>query len=144
MASLSTANSIVYIDVPGVIFSKMKLEGFGADDAFAFSDVENAETVMGVDGKLSAGFTPYPVSFDITIQADSTASNVFFDNWIQQEQAARDKYTASMTVYLQGNGSLYTFTKGYLKKFQPGNSAKKILQQRTFTIEFESVTKGPI
>ncbi len=143
MATLSTANSILALSVQSIFPIPVKIQGFAVDDSFSVDEVENAEIMMGVDKRLSAGFIPYAVNLDIQLMADSP-SNSFFDTWIQQEYTVSDKYVASGTILLQGNGALYTFTRGFLSKFAPVTSAKKILQPRKYTITFESVSLGKI
>ena len=143
MATLTSANSIVLLTVTGLYPVPVPLQGYATDDAFATEEVQSGETMMGVDGKLSAGFTPYPVPLIITLQADSE-SNSIFDTWIGAELRNRNKYVVDASVLVQGTGELFTFTKGYLTKFISMPEGKKVLQPRRFTMEFEEMTKGPI
>ena len=143
MSTLTTANSILLLTVAGLYPTPLPIQGYATDDAFATEEVENAETMMGVDGNLSAGFTPYPVPLHINLQADSLSMDIF-DAWIGAEQIARDKYVAGATILIQGTGSLYTFKRGFLTRFAPMPEAKKVLQPRRFTITFEQLTKGPV
>ena len=143
MSTLTTANSILLLTVAGLYPVPVPISGYAVDDAFDTEEVQSAETVMGVDGNLSAGFTPYAVPLHVNLQADSL-SNVIFDAWIGAEQIAKDKYIAGATILIQGTGALYTFKRGFLTRFPPMPGAKKILQPRRFTIEFQEMTKGPI
>ena len=143
MATLTTSNSVLLLSITGLFPVPVPIQGFATDDAFASEEVQNGETMMGVDGKLSAGFTPYAVPLIINLQADSL-SNDIFDAWIGAELRSRDKYKANASVLIQGTGELFTFSNGYLTKFMSMPEAKKILQPRRFTIEFEEMTKGPI
>jgi hypothetical protein len=142
MATLTTANSALSLAVANLFPAPVPIQGYAADDAFMVGDVESAETYMGVDGILSAGFTPYPVDLDITLQADS-ASNAFFDAWIAAEFQAREKYIASGTTLIKGTGALYQFTRGFLKSPSLMPEAKKVLQPRKFKIVFNSVSLAP-
>ncbi|MDG7050807.1 MAG: hypothetical protein JRZ94_06360, partial [Nitrososphaerota archaeon] len=121
----------------------IQIQGFAADDAFTIEDIDMAETMMGVDGKLSGGWIPVPKSLEITLQADS-ASNDFFDAWVAAESVAKEKYTANGSILLQGTGRLYVLTTGFLKKGNVMPPAKKVLQPRKFTIEFQSITGAPV
>lgn len=142
MATLTVSNSVLLLTVTGLYPVPVPISGYSVDDAFASEEVENGETMMGVDGHLSAGFVPYVVPLTINLQADSL-SNDIFDDWIGAELRSRDKYVAGASVLIQGTGELYTFKRGFLRKFMPMPEAKKVLQPRRFTIEFEELTKGP-
>jgi len=100
MSTLTTANSSLYLTIVGVFNTPVKIQGYATDDAFAISELTNAETFIGVDGKLSAGFTPFIVPLSISLQADS-ASNAVFDAWIAAESATKDKYEAHIVAFRQ-------------------------------------------
>lgn len=140
--SLSTANSALSIQIPGLYPVPQKIEGYATDDSFMAEDVTTGETVIGVDGKLSAGFIPYKTPFVINLQADSE-SCVIFDNWMAAQKSEKDMLSCNAVVLLQGNGDKYALTRGFLVQGSPMAGSKKILQPRKFTIEFESVSKAP-
>ena len=143
MSTLTSANSILMIGIANLYNVPVQIQGYATDDAFTTEDVDTGETMMGVDGKLSAGFTPYPVTIDINLQADS-ASNLFFDAWIAAEATAREKYIASATIMLPGTNMLYAFTRGFLGKVSVMPANKKILQPRKFSIVFQSISRAPV
>lgn len=143
MSTITSANSILMLGIANLFNIPVQIEGFAADDAFAIDDVDMAETMMGVDGKLSAGWVPAIKSLEITLQADS-ASNDFFDAWIAAEEVAREKYKANGTILLQGTGRLYALTTGYLKKGNVMPAGKKVLQPRKFTLEFQNISRAPV
>lgn len=143
MSTITSANSVLMLGINRLFNIPIQIQGFAADDAFAVDDVDMAETMMGVDGKLSGGWIPAVKSLEITLQADS-ASNDFFDAWIAAETVAREKYTANGSILLQGTGRLYVLTNGYLKKGSILPPAKKVLQPRKFTLEFESIVGAPV
>lgn len=142
MATLTSANSVVTLAVAGVFPVAQQIQGYATDDAFTSPEVQPTEAVMGVDGRLSAGFTPYPTLITITLQADSP-SLAIFDTWKTVQDTAREVFFANMTVTLPGTGQKYACTRGTLTSASPFPSAKKTLQPRAFTITFESVTESP-
>jgi hypothetical protein len=143
MKTLTTANSSLFLQITGLYPIPQKIEGFAMDEAFATDDVTTAETQMGVDGRLSSGYTPYPVSLKIVLQADSPSMSIF-DNLIAAQDAANEVYRIDASALLQGTGDKYAFIKGTLTKFTPMSESKKILQPRTFEFVFESKTKSPV
>ncbi len=98
--------------------------------------------MMGVDGRLSAGYVPYPTKLNITLQADSPSTNMF-DVVLAAQVAANELYVFDGVVILQGTNEKYVFTKGFLTAATPMSSSKKVLQPRKFTITFEKTSKAP-
>ena len=65
--TLTAANSILLMRVKGFNDNFVQIEGYAADNAFDFGQGKIGETMMGVDGQQSGGFTPYEVDFNIQL-----------------------------------------------------------------------------
>lgn len=143
MATLTSANSVLHLGVVSLYPIAVKIEGYAADDAFATDDVETGETIMGVDGNLSAGYTPYKVPLEITLQSDSGSITVF-EALMDAELVAKEKYELFGTLLIPSIGKIYALTKGYLTTASPTPTGKKILQPRKFKIEFQSCIASPV
>jgi len=143
MSTITSANSVLMLGVNGLFNVPQQIQGFSADDAFTLADVDVAETMMGVDGKLSAGYIPQIKSLEINLQADS-ASNDFFDVLLAAEDVSKEKYEVNGSVLIKSTGKLYALTIGYLKSATRMPAGKKVLQPRKFTIEFQDISEAPI
>lgn len=141
--TITSANASLTLNVPGVFPIPVPIEGFSTDDAFDTENVTPNETLMGVDGTLSGGYTPYPVKQKIVLQADSASLSVF-DQWRQAMDQAKEAYPASMTIVAPSIGKVFTFLQGFLTGSMPAPPGKKVLQPQTFEITFQSVTAAPI
>lgn len=141
--TLTAANSVILLGVTGLYDTPVQLQGFSSDDVFETEAVETAETVMGVDGTLSAGWIPQAVKQMITLQADSDSA-LIFENWYQAQRTVQEVYRAFSTILLPGLQRSYTLTRGVLTNVPVTPSAKKIVQPRRFTIVWERVTSAPI
>lgn len=141
--TITSANSVFALKIAGVYDSPQILKGYAADDAFSTSDVTPNEVLMGVDGIMSFGFTPYTTEMNISFQADSP-SIVIMDNWIKAQLQARETFVASGEITLSGTGRKYTATKGVMTKGKPLPDAKKVLQPVTYTITWESVIPSDV
>lgn len=137
MADLTTANSALSLAIQDLYAAPQPIQGYAVDDAFATDPVSPAEAVMGVDGFMSGGFTPYPIPLHISLMADSP-SMALFDNWLQAMTATKSVYFGDATILLPGLGQQWVFSRGILTSAPPLPDAKKILQARRFTITFES------
>lgn len=140
--TLTSADCIILLSVDPIFPVPLRIQGFSADDVFDSDAVQIGETSMGVDGRLSAGYTPMPVTMNISLQAD-LLSNEFFEAWSEYERSSRRKLVATGTVVLPATLRSYAMTRGFLRSVQVLPAAKKILQPRRYTIEWERVSAAP-
>lgn len=143
MSSITSANSIFMLTIPGLYAAPQQLQGFAAEDIFDTEDIDTSEEYMGADGKLSAGFIFVPVKQSVMLQADS-ASITLFEAWYAAEQAAREKFFAQAIVQIPSIKRTYLLKNGVLKGYKPIPDAKKVLQPRKFGFVWESVTGAPV
>lgn len=142
MSTLTNANSALFLSVDGLYPIPQQMQGFSTDDMFSGADVQVAEVQMGVDARLSAGYTPYPFVFDVTLQADS-ASNDIFDNVLAAQKAIKDLYVFQGAISLPGIGAKFIMTRGFLTTASPMPTGKKLLQPRKYVITFQDLSKAP-
>lgn len=141
-ATITSANSILLISIAGLYDIPQQLQGFAADDVFDTEAIEPAETMMGVDGRLSAGWVPTPIKQNISLQADSDSIRIF-ENWVTAQKTAREVYEATGQVQLPSVRRKYAMVRGFLTSIPPTPAAKKVLQPRRFQITWESITSAP-
>lgn len=137
--TLTDTNSVITLSVADLFNYPVQLQGFAADDITNIDDLQIAETVMGVDGKLSAGYTPNKVAQTIHLQADSTSID-FFDELISATKVAREVYELNGTILIPGTGKSYVLTRGFLVRGKQVPGMKKILQPQTYVIEWQTVS----
>lgn len=140
--TLTSANSVLAIQVAGLFPVPQIMQGYATDDMFSMGDVDTSEVLMGVDGHLSAGYVPVAREFTFTLQADSD-SNDIMDALIAAEDAGKEKYVVNGTISLPGLGNKFVMTRGFLGSVTPMAAAGKTLKPRKFTIKFQSISKAP-
>jgi hypothetical protein len=143
MGTITSANASVVLSVPDVFPVGQILAGFAADDAFTAQAFKMTEQRMGVDGKLSAGYTPSPKPFGITFQPDSP-SILVFDTWGLSHISAREALEASMVIVMPSIGKAFHFSTGWLDDFKALPDAKKVLEPQTYTIIWQDIVAVPI
>lgn len=142
MPSLTAANAIITLSVPGVISVPQQLQQFSVDDVADVDTLTVAETLMGVDGHLSGGYVFNAVKYIYTLQADSP-SNAFFDQWKLAQDAQLDTFPASGSLVLVSLGTKWKWNRGFLTEYKPAPDVKKIVQPRRFGVTWESVVPQP-
>jgi hypothetical protein len=141
--TLTSANSQFILAVPDVLAGPVPIQGFATDDAFSAESFSPSEVRQGVDGKLSAGFTPQPKKVQITLQADSD-SNAVFDAWYGAMDANRETYPCTATFVDPSTGMQYTGIVGWLTDFVPMPPHKKVQEPRVFSITFQDIIAAPL
>lgn len=143
MPAISSGNAVYMLTIAGLYAAPQQLQGFSADDIFDTASINPVEAVMGLDGKLSAGYVPVPIQQGITLQADSD-SNTLFDAWFTAMQAAREVFFANGIIHLSSIKRGYALLNGVLTAYSPMPDAKKMLQPRKYSITWESMTPAPL
>lgn len=139
--TITSANSVFTIVVPGLFPAPVQLRGYASDKAFTTEAVDLAEVQMGVDGRMTAGFVPNPVKQTITLQADSPSKDIF-TAMIQAMKTAREVFYISGTIALPSTGESFTLTRGILTQAKQIPDAQKVLQPMDYVVTWESVNRS--
>ena len=141
--SITAANAIITLAIPGLFPVPQQLQGFAADNIYDAPSQDTVETAMGVDGLLSGGFVYNPTEQTFSLQSDSD-SNALFEQWAQAQKTLRDVYTAQGNTTLPSLGQKWVMTKGFLVSMPFVPTAARILQPRRYVIRWESVVPQPL
>ena len=141
--TITAADATFVISSADFALAATILEGYAADAAFATDNADTAETSLGVDGKLSAGWVPRSYNQTITLQPDS-ASRAVFDLLVGAQDAGRTVFRLNGVITLPGNQYTYSLSRGVLKNYTAVPTAQRTLQPMTFVIEWEKVIAVPI
>jgi hypothetical protein len=143
---ITSANAVLTISprAAGVIgIGAFTVEGFASDDAFMSESVDSAEAIMGVDGKMSVGYTPYIVKQTITLQADSPSATLF-ETILGAQNTLRQPMFVDAVLALPALQKSYIFTKGALTRVTPFSAGKKVMQPQQFELSWEVVASVPL
>lgn len=140
-STITSANSVVSITVPGLFPTPVQLYGYAADKAWDTAAVVVTETQIGVDGRKTAGLVFNPVKQTFSLQADSPSVQVF-EAIFAAQRAARDVYYIFAVVDLPSTGESYVCNKGTLEDYNSVASAGKVLNAREFSISWSSIQPG--
>ena len=139
--TITSANSVFTIVIPGLFPAPVQLQGYASDKAFTTEAIDLAEVQMGVDGRMTAGFVPNPTKQTITLQADSPSKDIF-TALIQAMKTAREVFYISGSIALPSTGESFTLTRGILTNTKQIPDAQKVLQPMDFVITWESVNRS--
>lgn len=142
MTTLTSANSVMQLVVPGLYDTPQELQGYAADDIFSVGQVSSAESSMGLDGVLSFGWIPQIKQLTLMLQANSP-SIPLMDQWIDAQEQAREVFPCSMTISVSGVNMIYNCINGGMTSQTLLPDAKKTLQPRSFVISFGKIQGQP-
>ena len=144
MSDITSANAVFMLDVPNVFDVAVQIQGFAVDDMFQAEVAESVEARMGADGRLSGGFTPYPVKMPIHLQPDSPSVDAF-EQWdaVNKTPGAQASNIAQGSVDYHAVGKIYTLTNGHLTRVTPFSGAKKVLEPTEWEITWELTNVSP-
>ena len=92
---ITSANATVALSVNGLF--AVNLQQFSADSSFTSDTIQTAETRMGVDGKMVAGYTPAIKT--VTINLEASSPSMTFLNLLRQAQETNQKpYECQMVI----------------------------------------------
>lgn len=140
--TITSANSVFVILVPELALD-FTLQGYSADRAFETDAFEISEVMMGVDGRMTAGYTPMPVKQTISLQADSP-SKFNFNIITQAMKTLKTVFYMSGTIVLPATGEAFSLTRGILTQTKQIPDAQKVLQPMEYVITWESVNSSLI
>lgn len=139
---ITGANAVLTLAISTILPVPTQIQQFAADDVYDFDAIQSVETVMGVDGVLSGGWTWKPQQQTIMLMADSP-SNQLFDTWFAQMKAAQTIFIANGIVALPAIRTKFIMTNGQLTDYKlPG--VKKLVQPRRYGITWNDVIVAPI
>lgn len=129
--TLTAANSILLMRVKGFNDNFVQIEGYAADNAFDFGQGKIGETMMGVDGQQSGGFTPHEVDFNIQL-APTSKSRDYLDQLTNAILQRQETFMVEFSVEIPAVKKRYSAT-GFLVEVPGGTTAKKTLEAVTYS-----------
>ena len=139
MNNITSANATAYMVVKDLYPTGIALNNFSTDQAVDQSEDTIAETRMGVDGYMAAGYVPSIKA--VTIKFEATSPSVqYLNNLYLASQKNRRTYEVTLVVKVPSVNKTYTYSGGVLKtgKLLPG--LKKVLDPVSYGFDFEKVS----
>lgn len=138
MSSITSANSVFTLTVPGLYPTPQQLQMYSTDRAWESGAVQLTESMMSVDGKKASGLVYNLVEQTVTLMANSPSKQVFIDI-VNAQRAKRDIIPFNGTITLPSTGESFICTNGTLRSSKMLPDGAKVLQPMDFVIEWESI-----
>lgn len=136
--SITSANAQFLLSIPLLIPVPVPLQGWAADDAFSVEAFDVADAIMGVDGRMAAGYTPNVKKINLVFQANSPSLDIM-DQWIGAMESSKDVLACNGVIVMPSIARIFTLTNGVLTQARKLPDAKKMLQPVPYQITFENI-----
>lgn len=134
--TITSANSILYISVPGLYDAPTRIEQFGTDQMLSVAQNNPVIAEKGVDGHTSFGWVPTNKEITITLAADSPSLRIFED-WANYQDSVREVMVCNAEFTIPSINRKIIGTRGAMTTSQAHPSAAQTLQASTFTLTFD-------
>lgn len=140
---ITAANAVLILTVEEIFPSGIELQMFGTDQAYDAPAADMAETRMGVDGFMVAGYVPNIQQVTVTLEAASP-SRAQLATVAAAMVTNRRVYACTLTATLPAVNSRFTWTRGVIRNAARALSAAKTLQPTTWQFDFEKFESAGI
>lgn len=138
--NITSANATLVMTVEELYPSGFQLEQFSTDLMLSQSDDTLAETRMGVDGQMVAGFVPTILSTTITLESSSPSMEQL--NTLYKAMKTNQRvYEITLVVDIPSLGKSFTYNGGVLKTGRLVPDIKKVLEPVSYGFDFEKVSE---
>lgn len=135
MATITSASAVLLLGIESVFPTAQQIQDFGVDDAFTVDAVAAGEAQVGVDGQGVGGYIPRSPRMTIRLLASSRSVAVF-EQWIRAMDALQDTLYANMVLTMRSVNLKYTAPRGQLMEISTLASARRVLENREFHIQW--------
>lgn len=135
--NITSSNAIIVYKDNMLVKAGMSLAKFATDQSLTSDEVAVAETRMGVDGKMAAGYTPNITPVTIMFEADSPSWRLIEQSMNIAKQA-KTVVECEIIVTVPSVAKVYNYKKGVIKSLT-NLALKKVLDPVTLKMDFEEV-----
>lgn len=139
MNNITSANATAYMVVKDLYPAGFALNNFATDQAIDEGEDTIAETRMGVDGYMAAGYIPTIKTVTITFEATSPTVP-YMNNLYLAAQKNRRTYECTLVITVPATGKTYTYSYGVLKTAKALPALKTVLDPVSYAFDFEKKT----
>lgn len=139
MNNITSANATAYMVVKDLYPTGFALNNFSTDQAVDQGEDTIAETRIGVDGNMAAGYVPSIKTVNIQFEAASP-SVPYMNNVYLASQKNRRTYEITFVVKVPAVGKTYTYSGGVMKTGKVLPSLKKVLDPVSYGFDFERIS----
>jgi hypothetical protein len=138
---ITAADVQAVLKVEDLFPAGIELDRYAADQAIAAETAQIAETRMGVDGHMVAGYTPAIYVVKLNFEANSPAAESLAQV-LDASAANRRIYMCELVVTIPSIRTVLTWKNGVLQSGTLAPAVKKVLDPTEWTLHFEAFERS--
>ena len=124
--SITSANAVFMLTIPGVRSTPVRLEGFAVDDEFELESTPKVEMHKGIDGLIAQGYLVDKLRKMTIHFMPNSPSLKIFDDWARAMDTLSDAIPCTATIFFPGSQEEHTLTSGGLTAYKSMADTKKV------------------
>ena len=134
--NITSADAKAVLTVEDLYPQGIELQQFSTDAAAVADAIQTAETRMGVDGYMAAGYTPNIKVVTVTLEANSE-SRFALNRLYEATENNRKPYLCSLTIKINATGETYKYSVGVLQSAGGMPGLNRVLAPTSWVFHFE-------
>lgn len=131
---ITSANASIIVTVEDLFPAGFKLEQFSTDSAVSEGDETFAETRMGVDLQMVAGYVDQIKTLTVVLEP-SSPSIPFMNQWIKAQRTNQKIYWAKIMISIPSVSQVLKYSDCVLKTGKLLPDVKQVLDPITYTFD---------
>lgn len=141
MTDITSANAKLIFTCEELYPSGVEIQQFSTNQAFSSENIQVAETRMGVDGHMAAGYVPNIKVVTVQLEASSTSRRYF--EQVQKAMIANQRpYKCSLTAIIPSIGEQVIWSEGVMQAGAVTSTAARVMEPTAWTFHFEQYDKS--
>lgn len=131
---ITSANASIIVTVEDLFPAGFKLEQFSTDSAVSEGDETFAETRMGVDLQMVAGYVDQIKTLTVVMEP-SSPSILYMNQWIKAQRTNRKVYWAKIVITIPSISQVLKYSDCVLKTGKLLPDVKQVLDPITYAFD---------
>lgn len=141
LTDITSANAKLILTCEELYPSGVELQMFSTNQAWNADALQVAETRMGVDGHMAAGYVPNIKTMTIQLEASSPSRR--YMQTIQKAMIANQRiYKVSLTAIIPSIGEQVIWSEGVMQNGAVTSTAARVMEPTSWVFHFEKYERS--
>lgn len=141
LTDITSANAKLIFTCDELYPSGVEIQMFSTNQSWNADALQTAETRMGVDGHMAAGYVPNIKTVTVQLEASSPSRRYF--QTVQKAMIENQKiYKCSLTAIIPSIGEQVIWSEGVLQNGTVTSTAARVMEPTAWTFHFEKYDRS--
>ena len=141
LTDITSANAKLILTCEELYPSGVELQMFSTNQSWNADALQVAETRMGIDGHMAAGYVPNIKT--VTVQLEASSPSRHYMHTIEKAMIANQKiYKVSLTAIIPSIGEQVIWSEGVMQNASVTSTAARVMEPTSWTFHFEKYERS--